>query len=241
MDTKDHYDKYLHAYYSWIYGGLKNKIEENKKFFLKNFIKPQSTGIAIDLGAGTGFQSIALAELGFSVKSVDFSVKLLKELNTVKHDLDIHTIESDIMNFNAYAGYNPELVICMGDTLTHLQNLKSVEELILNSFKILNKKGKIILSFRDLTPELKDDKRFIPVRSDENIIFTCFVECYPDYVKVYDIVHEKTGGAWNQKISFYKKIKISEQTIKKIISMTGLTIQYLKNENGIITMIGEKL
>lgn len=240
MDIKNHYDTHLHAYYSWISGGLKHNTAENEQFFLNNSIKPESTGIAIDLGAGSGFQSIPLAELGFSVKAVDFSCKLLEELNAGKKNLDIHTIERDILDFNTYSGYNPELIVCMGDTLTHLQNLKSVENLIRNCFKILNNNGKIILSFRAQTDELIDEKRFIPVRSEENIIFTCFLEYHPDYVKVFDIVHEKINGTWNQRISFYKKLKIPEKQIKEIVCKAGFIIDYIKNENGIITIIGKK-
>lgn len=240
MDIKNHYETHLHAYYSWIWGGLKNKTSENKQFFLDNSIKPESTGVAIDLGAGSGFQSIPLAELGFSVKALDFSCKLLQELNTGKQNLDIHTIESDILDFNTYSGYNPELIVCMGDTLTHLQTMQSVENVIQNSFNILNDCGKLILSFRDMTRELIDEKRFIPVRSDENIIFTCFLEYLPDHVNVFDIVHEKINGAWDQKISFYKKLKIPERAIREIIISAGFIIDQIKNENGFITVIGKK-
>ncbi|OHD25372.1 MAG: hypothetical protein A2086_06510 [Spirochaetes bacterium GWD1_27_9] len=240
MNTKEHYEQHLHSYYSWIYGGFENKIEENRKFFDNNKIKPKSTKNAIDLGAGSGFQSIPLAELGFEVKAIDFSKKLLEELESKKNNLNIEIIENDILNFSIYSKYNPELIICMGDTLTHLENLKSVEDLTINSYKILTTNGKLIYTFRDLTYELKDEKRFIPVRSDENKIFTCFLEYYPDYIKVFDIVHDKENGKWNQKISFYQKIKISEEKIKNIFTSSGFEIEFFDNKNGLITIIGKK-
>jgi 2-polyprenyl-3-methyl-5-hydroxy-6-metoxy-1,4-benzoquinol methylase len=240
LNTKQHYEDHLHSYYTWIYGGYENKVEENRAFFNEMNIKPESTKIALDLGAGSGFQSIPLAELGFEVKAVDFSKKLLDELNFKKKNLDIGTIEGDILNFSIYTGFNPELIICMGDTLTHLQNLQSVEELVMNCRKILNKDGRIIFTFRDLTYELKDEKRFIPVRSDENRIFTCFLENFQDHLKVFDMVNEKENGKWSQKISFYIKIKISEDNIKKIFSKSGFNIDYFMNKNGLITIIGRK-
>jgi SAM-dependent methyltransferase len=240
LETKQHYEDHLHSYYTWIYGGFENKAEENSIFFKDMNIKPSSTKIALDLGAGSGFQSIPLAELGFGVKAVDFSKKLLDELNFKKKNLDIEPIEGDILNFSIYSGFSPELIICMGDTLTHLKNLKSVEELVINCHNILNKDGKIIFTFRDLTYELKDEKRFIPVRSDENRIFTCFLENFPDHLKVFDMVNEKENGKWSQKISYYIKIKISEDKIKKIFNNSGFIIDYFINKNGLITIIGKK-
>jgi hypothetical protein len=128
----------------------------------------------------------------------------------------------------------------MGDTVTHLENINSLEELVLNSYNILAWDGKLILTFRDLTFELEDEKRFIPVRSDENKIFTCFLEYYPEYLKVFDIINEKENEKWIQKISFYKKIKISEEKIKDIYKMVGFDIELFEIKNGLITIIGKK-
>jgi 2-polyprenyl-3-methyl-5-hydroxy-6-metoxy-1,4-benzoquinol methylase len=44
---------------------------------------------AIDLGAGYGIQSIALANLGFRVRAVDFNRQLLEELSVNKKSLPI--------------------------------------------------------------------------------------------------------------------------------------------------------
>ena len=174
-NTKAHYEKHLAEYYSWIYGGADQKIEENNIFFEKHSIKPISSKVAIDLGCGSGFQSIPLAKAGFKVVAVDFSKKLIDELKNGSLGLSIDPIEADILDFNIYKGKNPELIVCMGDTLTHLPDLDSVSNLIANSYKELQKNGKLILSFRDLTFELQGKDRFIPVRSDENTIFTCFL------------------------------------------------------------------
>ena len=51
-------------------------------------------------------------------------------------------IENDILNFDAYSNYNPELIVCMGDTITYLDSLESIQKLIKNSYKTLLKNGK---------------------------------------------------------------------------------------------------
>jgi 2-polyprenyl-3-methyl-5-hydroxy-6-metoxy-1,4-benzoquinol methylase len=237
MNVKEHYEEHLYEYYSWIYGGLLAKLEENREFFKENNIKPQSTGIALDLGAGSGFQSIPLAEAGFRVKAIDICGKLLEELNQAKYNLDIETTEDDILNFSVYSKSEPELIVCMGDTLTHLNSFEDVKKLVRNSYNLLKENGKLIITYRDLTNELKDDKRFIPVRSDRNRIFTCFLEYFKDYVDVYDIVNENINGEWKQKVSCYKKIKISEEQIKNISRQAGFEIESIENNKGLLELI----
>ena len=240
MDAKEHYENHLAKYYSWMSGDFDAKVNENQRFFQSHNIKPLSSKVCIDLGAGCGFQSIPLAKIGFKVKAVDFSEILLNELKSKSSGLDIESIKNDILNFDAYSGYDPELMVCMGDTITHLDSLGSVQELIKNSYKILNENGKLIMTLRDLTFELKEENRFIPVNSDNDRIFTCFLEYRPNYVKVFDIIHERKNGKWTQKISSYKKLKIPQAVIEKYFQDSGFRIEFMGVENGLVTMIGKK-
>lgn len=157
MDAKKHYENHLANYYSWMFGNFNTRLDENQRFFQCNNIKPISSKIATDLGSGCGFQSIPLAKIGFEVKAIDFSKKLLEQLKNKSNGLSIELIEDDILNFDAYSNYNPELIVCMGDTITHLDSLESIQKLIKNSYKILLKNGKLILTSRDLTFELREE------------------------------------------------------------------------------------
>ncbi len=69
--VKEHYEQVLSDVYSWMFGGYSAEIERNIDFFKRHKIEPEQSGIAIDLGAGCGFQSISLAKAGFSVTAVD--------------------------------------------------------------------------------------------------------------------------------------------------------------------------
>lgn len=88
MNTaKEHYDQQLAAIYSWMSGGSEAAIERNRELFRQLEVENVPRGLAIDLGAGTGFQSVPLAELGFSVVALDFSPQLLAELRDRSTDL----------------------------------------------------------------------------------------------------------------------------------------------------------
>ncbi len=240
MNIKEHYENHLASYYSWMFGDFNAKLNENQRFFQCHNIKPISSKIAIDLGAGCGFQSIPLAKIGFEVKAIDFSRKSLDELESKSNGLSIDAIENDILNFDTYSNYKPELIVCMGDTITHLDSLESVQKLIKNNYEILLKNGKLVLTFRDLTFELKEEDRFIPINSDNNRIFICFLEYHPMYVKVFDIVYEKEKARWIQKVSSYKKLIVSPTEIKQYFKDTGFKIEFMDIENGLVTIIGTK-
>jgi 2-polyprenyl-3-methyl-5-hydroxy-6-metoxy-1,4-benzoquinol methylase len=80
MNTaKDHYDQQLASIYSWMAGTPESAIQRNQDL-LHQLGVDSLQGLAIDLGAGSGFQSIPLAESGFSVIAVDFCEALLSEL-----------------------------------------------------------------------------------------------------------------------------------------------------------------
>jgi len=237
---KNHYDKHLGNYFTWIYGGHNGKVKENELFFQNHSIKPQSTKVAVDLGSGVGFQSIPLAKMGFNVTAVDFSKKMISELKEKSKDLNIEIVEDDITNFEKYNGRNPELIVCMGDVLTHLRDKKSVNELIKNCYNELVANGKLILSFRDLSFQLEGIDRFIPIRNDDEKIFTCFLEYENGKVHVYDIVHEREEGKWFQKISSYTKIAIDPEEIKNMVESAGFNIVFFEDKNDIINLIAEK-
>ena len=239
--VKDHYNNLLVPYYSWICGGSELKFEENRKIFQSHGIRPALSGVAVDLGAGSGFQSIPLSNSGFKVIAIDWCHDLLMELKAHAEGLSIQTIEDNLLNFSEHIPKNIELIVCMGDTLTHLQTLDEVKILLGDACQALEYNGRLILGFRDLTAELKDLDRFIPVRSDFKNIFTCFLEYEKDHVRVYDIIHERTGNQWVMRKSYFRKLRISPQWMNDCLLKTGFTIENSDIDNGMVTIIACKL
>ncbi len=234
--VKQHYDEVLSDVYSWLYGGFENNIQQYTEFFNKEKPSPQGSGIAIDLGAGCGFQSIPLAKAGYSVTAIDFDAKLLSELKNNADGLEIETIQGDLMDFDKSLNADAELIVCMTDTILHLESREKVVSLFAKVFAALEAGGKFIITFRDLMYELKEIDRFLPVRSDENTIFTCFLEYEPETVKVHDIVYQKSGDVWKLSKSFYRKLRLSETWVCEQLSQSGFSKIDSSIENGVITI-----
>jgi len=71
-----HYRSFLAGCYPWINRGIDEQVRKNQKFFSSHTVTPRDNRVAIDHGAGCGFQSIPLALPGFSVMVVDFALPL---------------------------------------------------------------------------------------------------------------------------------------------------------------------
>jgi hypothetical protein len=140
-----------------------------------------------------------------------------------------------MLGFQELIHEKADLVICMGDSLTHLGSLQEVDLLFKNVYKSLKKEGRFLLQFKDLTKPLINGDRFIPIRSDERTVFTCFLEWEPSMVglkpdgsgriiKVHDLIHVKKGiGAWELCSSWYFKLGISGFVVKDLLEQNGFS------------------
>lgn len=242
MNTaKDHYDQQLASVYSWMAGTPEAAIKRNHDLLCQLGIDSAPRGFAVDLGAGSGFQSIPLAELGFSVVAVDFCAALLSELSNRANHLSIRTIHDDILNFSKYIEEQVQIIVCMGDTLTHLESLSAVQSLLLSIERALKASGKLILTFRDyVSIEPHGTQRFIPVRSDESTILTCFLEYHENVVEVYDLFYRREGERWVLNTSSYPKLRIDKSWVCE--QLQKLKLQVIQNEiiNGMICIVAQK-
>lgn len=240
--AKDHYDRQLADIYNWMSGSAEAAIKRNYELLQLLEVNSVAPGLAIDLGAGSGFQSIPLAELGFSVIAVDFCASLLSQWSTRAEQLSIRTVHDDILNFSQYVEEKAQIIVCMGDTLTHLESLSAVESILLDSDRTLAKNGKLILTFRDyVSVELQKTQRFIPVRSDDSTILTCFLEYHQDVVEVYDLLYQKEGEQWVFKASSYPKLRLDNNWVCQQLQEIGM--QVIRNEiiNGMICIVAQKV
>lgn len=238
MTVKGHYENHLAAFYGWMVGDVDKLADHFKEFCLKQGIVPKNETVALDLGAGNGIQSIALDRLGFRVWAIDFNAYLLDELKA--KNASVNTVIDDIRNVQAYSSLNPELVVCCGDTLTHLDSFDEARKMVHDVFEILSEGGAFIVSFRDYSVELTDTNRFIPVKSDSQRVFTCVLEYFTDKLRVTDLLYEKEDDGWKQKVSSYYKIRLTGDCVIDYLRDAGFVIDYSQKERGVVTIIGRK-
>jgi SAM-dependent methyltransferase len=229
--VNEHYENLLSQHYTWMFGtSFEERVNDQKAFLsrtLESLPSPIQRGLAVDLGSGPGFQTIALAELGFSpVVAIDTSAELLDELRSHADSLPVRTEKADLRDLPVIVqSEQATVIVCMGDTLTHLPEKSDVSALFGSVFDRLRKGGVFVITYRDLTKELFGTDRFIPVRSDESKIMTCFLEFEnAESVVVHDLVHMRQDSGWSLNKSSYRKLRLGIDWIREELSGAGFDL-----------------
>jgi SAM-dependent methyltransferase len=229
--VNEHYERLLSKHYSWMFGAsFEEKVNEQKSFLSRTLasLKNQpETALAVDLGCGPGFQTIALAQLGFSpVIAIDTSAELLEELRSHVNTLPVQVKKADLRDLPQFASSGQATVIvCMGDTLTHLPGKNDVSALFRAVFDALHPDGMFVITYRDMTMELHGTERFIPVRSDDATIMTCFLEFEnSESVVVHDLVHSRGDAGWSLNKSSYRKLRLGIDWLCNELGKAGLNV-----------------
>jgi hypothetical protein len=129
----------------------------------------------------------------------------------------------------------------MGDTLAHLANEAAVKTVLIDAAGVLKPGGVFLTTFRDYCGAAPDgEKRFIPVRSDERRIMTCFLEYGERKVTVTDLVHERTGTGWELRTSSYEKLRLAPAAIAAMLEEAGLVAEIGTGPRGMTRIRGRK-
>jgi SAM-dependent methyltransferase len=172
--------------------------------------------------------------------AVDTSAYLLAELQTHAGGLPIRAVQDDLLSFAGHLDGPVDLILCMGDTLTHLPDPASIERLAGLVAESLRPGGAFVATFRDYTQPLTGPARFIPVRSDGDRILTCFLEYGPDHVTVHDILHERHDSIWQLRVSAYRKLRLSPQWVSDTLTAAGCSVHVEPGPSGMVRLIATR-
>jgi len=233
----EHYASHLAPVYLWMVGGIDAAMKRGQSEMDAICPNPSKGLPAVDLGAGFGMHAIPLARLGYSVIAIDSSHLLLGVLRSHVDALPVQPIEEDLLSFRKHLKAKADLILCMGDTLTHLPNRQAVEELLADIAESLKAGGTFVSTFRDYTVALLGTARFIPVRSDTDRILTCFLEYLAETVIVHDILYERNGTVWQQRVSAYQKLRLSTEWITNALRTTGFSVRVEQGLSGMVRVV----
>jgi 2-polyprenyl-3-methyl-5-hydroxy-6-metoxy-1,4-benzoquinol methylase len=238
----NHYSDLLGPVYTWMVGDIDAAFARGDAE-LDVLSTPASNegAIAVDLGAGFGLHAIPLARRGFTVLALDSCEVLLKDLRQRAGSLPIRIVNANLLEFRAYLAAPADVILCMGDTLTHLPDLSGVQALFKDAAASLKPGGAFIATFRDyVTATLKDEARFIPVRSDSERILTCFLEYAESTVTVHDLLYQREGGTWRLHAGSYRKLRLAPQWVDRQLNSLGLAVVRDTVPGGMVRIVARK-
>lgn len=240
VTATEHYACHLAPIYLWMAGGMEAAIERGGLEIDSILCSRSKGGTAVDLGAGFGMHTIPLAHRGYSVLAIDSSSILLELLRSYIESMPVRIAEDDLLTFRKHSDSQADLILCMGDTLTHLSDLRSVEQLFSSVTAALRPGGQFVTTFRDYTSPLVEENRFIPVRSDNDRILTCFLDYSSEHVAVHDLLHERNGSTWQLRVSAYRKLRIPPDWVATTLQSKGFAVRVEPGLSGMVRVVGEK-
>jgi SAM-dependent methyltransferase len=220
----EHYENHLAPIYVWMAGGMEAAIARGRAEMDAVCPRPSKSQWAVDLGAGFGMHAIPLADMGYSVLAIDSCGALLAVMQGHQGSRPIKAVRDDLLSFKRHLNAPTALIVCMGDTLTHLPDQQSVEGLFADVAAALDHGGTFIVTLRDYSVALNGLNRFIPVRGDADRILTCFLEYQDGAVTVHDILHERDGSGWRQRVSAYRKLRLSTNWVARALEARGFQV-----------------
>ena len=139
-DMASEYDDIFDLWYSYTFGNIKSVLKNEFQLPSKVDDKP----IALDVGCGTGIQSITLASMGYRVFGIDIADELLhkakvKLLKAGYHDANFSIADADSLPFRDNIA---DCVNCCGPTLSFVPDWrKALKEMA----RCLKPGGKLLL------------------------------------------------------------------------------------------------
>jgi SAM-dependent methyltransferase len=236
--VQDHYDRVLGEHYSRMFGDFDAKVAEQQALLQRLGIATTPGALAVDLGCGSGFQSVALARLGFRVLAVDQSARLLAELRERTRGLPIEALAADLRDVATLAPAGVDVAVCMGDTLSHLERMADVERLFEGVASRLRPGGRLLLTFRDLSGELRDLDRAIPVHASDDLIATCFLEYEPAAVTVHDLIWVRGSDGWSFRKGAYRKLRLAAVDVATRLASAGFAVERHQAPAGMVALVG---
>ena len=232
-----HYDGHLGPVYGWMMGNF-DVAKAAASTELRAAGMSEGAGrVAVDLGAGPGAHATALADAGYAVTAIDTCAELLEELRAHAGDRAIRCVNDDLLNLRRHSAGAVDAIVCMGDTLTHIASLPSLERLFEAIAEVLKPAGIFAATFRDYTLALEGVGRFIPVRQDDRRILTCFLEYRETTVTVSDLLHERTDAGWTLRVSSYSKLRLSPEWVRATLNRLGLEARLEVGRRGMVRLV----
>jgi glycine/sarcosine N-methyltransferase len=184
----------------------KNRLEREAPFFQRLFSENRIKRV-IDLGCGTGHHSRLFSNWGCEVTGIDASPELLKVARKNNSDSENAPtfIDGDFSNFSEKVDGEFDAIICLGNTLPHVESKDEMKELLERIIARLKPGGVFVFQNRNYDKLLEKKERFqFPTSckvADNEQLFFRFNDFEGDKVR-FNVVHfTRVGESWIHEVS----------------------------------------
>ncbi len=166
--------KSIADYYEQIFPLNKTQVE----FVKGSFPEPEKLSL-LDIGCGTGSLSIELSKIFNEVIAIDLDTSMIDKALEKEYP----KVDFRVMNMldieQGFGQQSFDSVICFGNTLVHLESLKSILDFFFQTKKILRENGKLLFQIINYDNIIDIGISGLPTIENEAIKFVRNYTYYP--------------------------------------------------------------
>jgi ubiquinone/menaquinone biosynthesis C-methylase UbiE len=177
--------------------GFERRFPMERPFF-KLFVEQNDIHTAVDAGAGTGFHSILLAQLGVKVEAVDLSPSMLERLtaHAKSYGLQIRATQGGFEEIPRIITSPVDALFCLGNGLPHLRTEEELDAALRGFHAVLRPGGVAFLHLLNYHRILATQQRIQSVKEDEGGLYVRFYDFEEGAVRFNILRLGREGGSW---------------------------------------------
>lgn len=167
---------------------------------LSFFKKFSFTGSALDLGCGSGLDSISLAKLGLTVSACDHSNEMIQKakINAEKYSAEINFMNIPLQDAQKFQPEKFDLIVSMGNTLANLDSA-ALKLLLTKLPGIMSNKARLVFQLVNFDAIVIENEYELNTFENDKVL-----------IKRY---YKKSGNKIFFKIDFWEKATNFKETI----------------------------
>jgi len=157
--------------------------------FVRLLVEQHAIASALDAGAGSGFHSVLLAQLGVRVTAVDLSKVMLSALarHAAAKGLSVKVLQASFRDLPSRFHGVVDAVFCMGNALAHLQDSLELDAALEAFRRVIKPGGSLVLQVLNYDRILAERQRIQSVREAGGATYVRFYDFHNDHL-VFNVV-----------------------------------------------------
>jgi glycine/sarcosine N-methyltransferase len=179
----------------------------------------------LDIAAGTGNQALILASKGYAVTATDGSVEMINKINEKSkiENISIQTLCLEMENIQEITS-SFDVIVCIGNSLSHLTTLTSISETIKEVAKLLESDGTFFVQIVNYDRVIEEKIHSLPVISKPNgLIFERTYEFEQEHILFHGKLTVEQNGEQTQFESTVPLYPLQSYQLVSILQSAGFS------------------
>jgi glycine/sarcosine N-methyltransferase len=208
-----------------------SKLTDTRTEALKKFIKNGYRN-AIDIGCGTGADSIALARNGLNVTGYDTSEKMLQKakLNSKQRNLRIRFSSTPVQSAGTGNHSKFDIVVSLGNAIANISPAV-LSKIIRKVYKLLKPGGSFIFQILNYNSVRKADKRIVNITSGKGNMFIRFYD-FEKHKLIFNVLRVNESNVKEYDLITTELFEYKRADLKALLNKSGFNkIEYYSDLN----------